>query len=240
MTTSAISATSTAAGSAWTMRVPNVCGLCCGEDLETGALMPPFTTSAVGVALTIVVVPAPVVLRLCDRDGLFRFELPPPPLPLLPPPPPEGDVGVEFWIGAVALWPPGLPPLTGVVTVGGVTVGGVTGVVTGGAGTCASGSVTGGVCTLTDPTPGVDTLIGVFGTVTVSGGTVGVVTVPLGRIVLSAPAVAGRAANPTNPSIPTTAILRQTKLAPLSKWLPIRTFRQAPVRALARLVPLGT
>ena len=59
------------------------------------SLMPPLTTSAVGVAFTTVVVPAPpAVVRLCERDGLLRFEVPPPPLPL--PPPPVGDAGVEL------------------------------------------------------------------------------------------------------------------------------------------------
>ena len=82
--------------------------------------------------------------------------------------------------------------------------------------------------TASDPTLGVETLTGVLGTVTVSGGSAGVVTVTLGRIVLSAPALAGTDAETASPSIPTTANRRKTNLAPLSRWLPIRRLSASP------------
>jgi hypothetical protein len=100
-----------------------------------------------------------------------------PVVPLLPPPllPVVGDDGEEVWPGVVAVCPVG-----GFEPVMGVIVGGVTGGVDGGAGVEPSGSETGGVLTVTDGTLGVETLTGVFGTVTVIGETDGVVTVTPG------------------------------------------------------------
>jgi hypothetical protein len=92
----------------------------------------------------------------------------------------------------------------------------------GGGGVCPSGSDTGGVLTVTDGRLGVETLMGVLGTVTVIGETDGVVTVTPGRSVVSADTVAGAIAAKASPTIPATANRRLNNLAPLSKWLPIR------------------
>jgi hypothetical protein len=101
--------------------------------------------------------------------------------------------------------------------------------VTGGAGVWPLGSETGGVLTVTDGTAGVETLIGVgVGSVRVIGVTAGVVTVALGRIGSSAPALAGRTPQAMSPSTPTTANRRLTNLAPLSRWLPIRLLSADP------------